>query len=116
LLDFGPVSLTVFAVFYGLDWIATVPPTARLTNLYFGERAAPIVLGWIFVGHQLGAATAAFGAGVLRQETGSYQAAFLFAGGLGLAAALAMLGFRPTLPRSEPGMFDQRLARQQHGA
>jgi MFS family permease len=116
LLDFGPVSLTVFAVFYGLDWIATVPPTARLTNLYFGERAAPIVLGWIFVGHQLGAATAAFGAGVLRQETGSYQTAFLLAGGLGLAAALAMLGFRPTLPRSEPGMFDQRLARQQHGA
>jgi len=46
-LDLGPVSLTVFAVFYGLNWIATVPPTVKLANGSFGERDAPIVFGWI---------------------------------------------------------------------
>jgi len=90
-LDFGPASLTTFAVFYGLDWIATVPPTVRLTNLAFGEREAPIVFGWVMVGHQLGAATAAFGAGLIRQVSGSYAPAFVLAGLFGVAAALAIL-------------------------
>ncbi|MDB5738747.1 MAG: transporter, partial [Sphingomonas bacterium] len=79
-LDFGAASLTVFAIFYGLDWIATVPPTVKLANTAFGERDAPIMFGWILVGHQMGAATAAFGAGVIREATGSYLPAFLFAG------------------------------------
>ena len=86
-LDFGPASLSAFAVLYGLDWIATVPPTVKLTNEAFGEQEAPIVFGWVMVGHQLGAATAAFGAGLIRQEVGSYAPAFVLAGVAGLVAA-----------------------------
>ena len=67
-VDFGPLSLTIFAVFYGLDWIATVPPTVKLANRSFGERDAPIVFGWIVVGHQLGAAAAAVGAGLFERS------------------------------------------------
>ena len=93
-LDFGPGSLFLFAVFYGLDWIATVPPTVKLANLTFGERDAPIVFGWVMVGHQLGAATAAFGAGAIRTLTGTYTPAFLIAGAFGLAAAVAILSGR----------------------
>jgi MFS family permease len=92
-LDFGPASLTVFAVFYGLDWIATVPPTVKLANLHFGERDAPIVFGWVMVGHQLGAATAAFGAGVIRQAWGSYAPAFVLSGIFGVLAAVAVISF-----------------------
>ena len=86
-LDFGPVSLSAFAVLYGLDWIATVPPTVKLTNRAFGEQEAPIVFGWVMVGHQLGAATAAFGAGLIRQQAGTYAPAFVLAGVAGLVAA-----------------------------
>jgi len=86
-LDFGPVSLSAFAVLYGLDWIATVPPTVKLTNQAFGEQEAPIVFGWVMVGHQLGAATAAFGAGLIRQQAGTYAPAFVLAGAAGLVAA-----------------------------
>jgi MFS family permease len=93
-LDFGPVSLSVFAVFYGLDWIATVPPTVKLANQHFGERDAPIIFGWVAVGHQIGAATAAIGAGLVRQQTGGYQPAFVLAGVFGIGAAVAMLAFR----------------------
>ncbi|WP_163769841.1 MFS transporter, partial [Proteus mirabilis] len=60
-LDFSASSLLIFAIFYGLDWIATVPPTGKLANVHFGERDAPVVFGWVMVGHQIGAATAAFG-------------------------------------------------------
>ena len=90
-LDFGPASLGIFAVFYGLDWIATVPPTVALTNRAFGERDAPIVYGWVMVGHQLGAATAAFGAGVVRETFGSYGPAFMIAGVFGVMAAVLAL-------------------------
>jgi MFS family permease len=93
-LNFGAVSLAVFAVFYGLDWIATVPPTVKLANLHFGETDAPIIFGWVLVGHQIGAATAAIGAGLVRQQTGSYQPAFVLAGIFGVGAAVAMLAFR----------------------
>jgi MFS family permease len=93
-LDFSAGSLTVFAVFYGLDWIATVPPTVKLATQHFGERDAPIVFGWVFVGHQLGAATAAYGAGLIRTITGSYSPAFLIAGVFGVLAALAVVSWR----------------------
>ena len=59
-------GLSLFAVFYGLDWIATVPPTVRLTTDIFGKAEAPMMFGWILTGHQIGAAVAAFGAGYLR--------------------------------------------------
>jgi predicted MFS family arabinose efflux permease len=97
-LDFRAGSLTTFAIFYGLDWIATVPPTVKLATLTFGERDAPIIFGWVFVGHQLGAATAAFAAGLIRSETGSYGPAFLIAGAFGVAAALAVIGWKGSRP------------------
>jgi predicted MFS family arabinose efflux permease len=90
--NFSFGSLSVFAVFYGLDWIATVPPTLRLTTEAFGETAAAMVFGWILVGHQIGAACAAFMAGYLRTLQGDYVDAFVFAGSTGIiAAALALL-------------------------
>jgi predicted MFS family arabinose efflux permease len=90
--DFSFTSLSMFAVFYGLDWIATVPPTLRLTTEAFGESAAAMVFGWILAGHQLGAACAAFMAGYLRTLQGDYVDAFVFAGSTGIvAAAIALL-------------------------
>ncbi|WP_395697883.1 MFS transporter [Methylocella sp.] len=89
--DFNVVALSAFAVIYGLDWVATVPPTVKLAADRFGRERAPLVFGWIFTGHQLGAATAAFGAGATRTEFGTYLPALFVAGGFCLlAAALAM--------------------------
>ncbi|HVE22911.1 MAG TPA: MFS transporter [Acidocella sp.] len=90
-LSFDTADLTIFAVFYGLDWIATVPPTVKLSNQIFGERDAPIVFGWIQTGHQLGAAAAAFGAGLIRQQSGTYLPAFVGAGAMGVVAAFVLL-------------------------
>ena len=73
-------GLSLFAVFYGLDWLATVPPTLRLTTDIFGKAEAPIVFGWILTGHQIGAAVAAFGAGYLRTSLETYLQAFVLAG------------------------------------
>ncbi len=84
-------GLPLFAMFYGLDWIATVPPTVRLTTDVFGKESAPVVFGWIVAGHQLGAAFAAFGAGVLRADLGTYTLASTISGGLCLVAALVVL-------------------------
>jgi MFS family permease len=92
--DFSILGLTVFAMFYGLDWIATVPPTVKLTAERFGEGKANIVFGWIFAGHQLGAASAAYGAGLTRTVTESYLPAFLTAGVLCLVAGLAFVMLR----------------------
>jgi MFS family permease len=101
-LTFDAFSLTIFAVFYGLDWLATVPSTVRLANENFGERNAPIVFGWVAAGHQAGAATAAFLGGVLRDVQGSYLQAFVLAGILGLVAGAAALwigrGDREAIP------------------
>jgi MFS family permease len=84
-------SLSLFSVLYGLDWIATIPPTLKLTNQVFGDREAPIVFGWIAAGHQAGAASAALFAGLLRQIEGAYVQAFVLAGATALAAALMSL-------------------------
>jgi sugar phosphate permease len=78
-----------FAVFYGLDWVATVPPTARLAADAFGKERVGIMFGWIVAAHQLGAAGAAWGAGTVRSELGGYEAAFVGAGVLCIAAAAA---------------------------
>lgn len=93
-LDLGGVSMTAFAIFFGLDWVATVPPILRITNERFGERDAPIVYGWIFTGHQAGAAMAAIVAGLIRQVSGGYAPAFLAAGVCAIAIA-AMMILRP---------------------
>ena len=81
------VGLAAFAVFYGLDWVATVPPTVRLTADIFGRQKVGVMYGWISAGHQLGAATAAFGAGAVRSWLGSYQVAFMTSGLLCLIAS-----------------------------
>ena len=92
--DFSFYSLSIFAIFFGLDWIATVPPTLRLTTEAFGDRDAPIVFGWIVAGHQVGAATAAWMAGYVRETQGSYLMAFVLAGVTGLLAAVIALMIR----------------------
>ncbi len=84
-------GLSLFAVFYGLDWIATVPPTLRITTDLFGKRDAAIIFGWIFSGHQLGAGLAAFGSGALRTAFGAYTGAFLFAAFMCAVAAMGVL-------------------------
>jgi sugar phosphate permease len=92
--DFTFYGLSLFAVFYGLDWIATVPPTVKLIADRFGRERAGMVFGWVFAGHQIGAASAAFGAGLTRTELGTYLPAFFFAGALCIVAALAVLTIR----------------------
>jgi len=89
--DFSFYGLSLFAMFYGLDWIATVPPTVRLTAQRFGPERANLVFGWIFTGHQLGAAFAAFGAGLSRTVLATYLPAFFLAGALCVIAALTAL-------------------------
>jgi sugar phosphate permease len=97
--DFTFYGLSLFAVFYGLDWIATVPPTVKLTADRFGRERTGMVFGWIFTGHQIGAATAALGAGIVRTEYSTYLPAFFAAGVLCIGAALLVL----TLRRATPG-------------
>ena len=89
--DFSFYGLSLFAMFYGLDWIATVPPTVRLTAQRFGPERANLVFGWVFAGHQLGAAFAAFGAGLSRTVLATYLPAFFAAGALCVVAALIVL-------------------------
>ena len=73
-------GLSIFAVFYGLDWIATVPPTVRICTNIFGREKGGMMYGWVSAIHQLGGASAAFLAGVARGDFGSYLQAFIFAG------------------------------------
>jgi MFS family permease len=97
--DFSFYGLSLFAMFYGLDWIATVPPTVRLTAQRFGPERANLVFGWIFAGHQLGAGVAAFGAGLSRTVLASYLPAFFVAGALCVVAALIVLAISRPAPK-----------------
>ncbi len=85
----GGFGLVGFMMFYGLDWVATVPPTVALCIRQFGIQRGPITYGWVFAGHQIGAALAAWGAGIIRETTGSYSLAFVISG---IACALAAYG------------------------
>jgi sugar phosphate permease len=97
--DFTFYGLSVFAMFYGLDWIATVPPTVRLTAQRFGAERANLVFGWIFAGHQIGAGLAAFAAGLSRTLLASYLPAFFVGGALCIIAALIAIAIsRPPKP------------------
>ncbi|MFD0937752.1 MFS transporter, partial [Methylobacterium trifolii] len=89
--DYSFYGLSLFAVFYGLDWIATVPPTVALAGKTFGEENAALMFGWIAAAHQIGAASAAWLAGTVRTNTGDYFGAFLAAGMLCLVAAMMAL-------------------------
>ncbi len=93
--SFDPISLGIFAVFYGLDWVATGPATFALTNEVFGRRDTPVILSWIFAAHQVGGALAAVGAGVMRDTSGSYFLAFVISGITCLAASLLVLRVTP---------------------
>lgn len=92
-------QVLLFVVFYGLDWVATVPPTVALCCQLFGERGT-LVFGWVFASHQVGAAVAASVAGLIRTSTGTYDLAFYGAGVLCLVATVCSLGVR--LPRATP--------------
>ena len=97
---FSFAGLAVFSTFYGLDWIATVPPTVRLTATRFGRERANLVFGWVFAGHQLGAASVAYGAGLSRTTLATYLPAFFVAGALCLIAAAAIMTLSG--PRRDP--------------
>ncbi|GAB2890716.1 MFS transporter [Paralcaligenes sp. KSB-10] len=101
--DFTFYGLSIFAMFYGLDWVATVPPTVRLAGTAFGKERAGMVFGWIFAGHQMGAAVAAYGAGATRTLLLSYTPALYVAGGACLIAALIVMGIRRPDKAPAPG-------------
>ncbi len=84
-------GLSLFGVFYGLDWIATVPPTVRLSVQAFGPLRSNIMYGWIMVCHQIGAAMAAYGAGLIHNLYGDYWSAFVFAGAACFVASFLVL-------------------------
>jgi sugar phosphate permease len=87
---FSIYGLSIFAMFYGLDWIATVPPTVKLAGAAFGKERVGMVFGWIFAAHQLGSAVAAYGAGLVRVTLLTYNPALIGAGVFCLVAAVAI--------------------------
>ncbi|MDE2081892.1 MAG: MFS transporter [Burkholderiales bacterium] len=87
-------GLSLFAMFYGLDWIATVPPTVRLAGQAYGRERAGLVFGWVFAAHQLGAAVAAWGAGLTRTLLLTYDPALFAAGAACLGAAALVMSIR----------------------
>ncbi len=93
-------SMWAFILFYGLDWVATVPPTVALCVREFGE-SGPIVFGWVFASHQLGAGLAAVGAGAIRDVSGDYSTAWYIAAGLAVLASVASLAITKTV-KPEP--------------
>jgi sugar phosphate permease len=99
--DMGVPALAGFVVFYGLDWVATVPPTVRLVADRFGKERVGPVFGWVFAAHQFGGSLAAFGAGASHGVFGSYLAAFVTAGLLCLLAAMLVLGLGGSARRGE---------------
>ncbi len=87
---FSIYGLSIFAMFYGLDWIATVPPTVKLAGAAFGKERVGMVFGWIFAAHQLGSAVAAYGAGLVRVTLLTYNPALIGAGVFCLLAAISI--------------------------
>ena len=106
--DMSMVGLSVFAVIYGLDFIATLPPSVRLTVTSFGRDMGPAVFSWIFCAHHVGAGLTAYLTGVSRDVLGTYGPAFATAGVLCLVAAAAFVVTRPGAPGD--GLPTQRLA------
>ena len=84
-------STLVFVIFYGLDWVATVPPTIMLCRTILGPERATVIYGWVFAAHQIGGSIAAFGAAVLRVKLGDYAAAFYISGALCLISSYFVL-------------------------
>jgi MFS family permease len=88
------LGMGAFAILFGLDYIATVPPTVALTADTFGRRNVGVVYGWIFCAHQIGAASASWFGGAIRDSYGSYNAAFIVGGGVAIAGGILALGIR----------------------
>ena len=84
-------STLVFVIFYGLDWVATVPPTVILCRTVLGPERATVVYGWVFAAHQVGGSIAALGAGIARVHLGDYASAFYLSGFLCIVTAWAVL-------------------------
>src|SRR5581483_410140 len=89
--DLSFVAITVFEVFFGLDWIATVPPTVRLAGNAFGLQRAGMMFGWITAMHQVGSAAIAWGAGLMHGAFGTYTSSFLISGMLCFLASAVVL-------------------------
>jgi MFS family permease len=107
-LGYSFFGLIVFIVFYGLDWVATVPPTVALASSIFGKQKGPLIFGWIFASHQFGAAMAAFAAGALRTWLGDYQVTFISAGLLCLIACglVIRIGRSPAQVQAPPRLAE----------
>ncbi len=90
--------LIVVMILFGLDWVATVPPTAILCTRIYGREKGPIIFGWVFASHMIGAAAAATATGYIRDSAGDYATAWYLAGGLAVLAALASLA----IPMNRP--------------
>ncbi|WP_258006633.1 MFS transporter [Arthrobacter sp. AFG20] len=94
-------SMIVFVVIYGLDWVATVPPTAAICRQVFGADGS-VVFGWVFAAHQLGAAAAALAAGAIRDATGHYTYAWFGAAAMCSIAAVISATIRKDAGRRKP--------------
>lgn len=88
------IMLVIFAVFYGLDWIATVPPTVKLATIHFGKERGAVIYGWVLAAHQVGSGVAAYLAGYLYEVQHSYTMTFISAGILCFVATLFVLSAR----------------------
>jgi predicted MFS family arabinose efflux permease len=84
-------STLVFVIFYGLDWVATVPPTIALCRTVLGPKYGTVIYGWVFTGHQIGAAVAALGAAMLRVKLGDYALSFYIGGAMSIFASFAVI-------------------------
>ena len=104
-------NLFLFIVFYGLDWVATVPPTVALCRTHFGLERSGVVFGWVFASHMVGAGIAASYAGLVREHLGDYFLAWMTAGGLCLLASLMCLSI-PRRARDEESSTFEELGRE----
>ncbi|KIS26445.1 MFS transporter [Arthrobacter sp. SPG23] len=102
-------SMIVFVVIYGLDWVATVPPTAAICRQVFGADGS-VVFGWVFAAHQLGAAAAALAAGAIRDATGQYTYAWFGAAAMCTIAAVISATIRKDAGAREPVLVEARAA------
>ena len=100
----GPAGMFVFAVIYGLDWFATVPPVVAIAGNTFGKNSVGSIYGWIFLSHQIGGFAMANGGGLLYDYVGNYEMAFFAGGWMGLMAAAFGLSIRKnrTIPPLGP--------------
>jgi predicted MFS family arabinose efflux permease len=101
-------STLVFVIFYGLDWVATVPPTVILCRRILGPAHGTVLYGWVFAFHQIGGSIAALGGAVIHDQLGNYSAAFYGAAVLCLIASYGVLQIKRNLPTETLGLSHER--------